>query len=142
MTVKAILSVKGSDVATITPDETLQMAAAQLSERRIGALVVLGQNDAITGILSERDVVRAIATRKPDVLDRPVSDFMTRKVTTCSEFHTVDQVMEMMTQGRFRHIPVTQDDRLIGIVSIGDVVRRRIEDVERETAEMKAYIAG
>ena len=101
-----------------------------------------GDGGKIAGILSERDIVRAVASKGAASLAMPISSIMTSKVTTCGEDHTVNQVMELMTNGRFRHLPVEKDGSLIGIISIGDVVRRRIEDVEREAEEIKAYIAG
>jgi CBS domain-containing protein len=103
---------------------------------------VTGAGGKIAGILSERDIVRAVASKGAGALTAPISAIMTSKVTTCGEDHTVNQVMELMTNGRFRHLPVERDGTLIGIISIGDVVRRRIEDVEREAEEIKAYIAG
>lgn len=142
MTVKSILDHKGRAVATITREATLAEAAAILAEKKIGALVVSDNGERIHGILSERDVVHAIAGAGAGALDRPVSSFMTGNVVRCKENNTVNQVMEMMTEGRFRHLPVEVDGKLAGIVSIGDVVRKRIEDVEREAAEMKAYIAS
>lgn len=142
MTVKAILDEKGRDVVTVSRETTLAGAAEILSSRRIGALVVTDKSDAILGILSERDIVRAVADGGGQALERPVSALMTSKVVRCSEQTTMGELMEMMTDGRFRHVPVEKDGRLAGIVSIGDVVRRRIEEAEREAAEMKAYIAS
>jgi CBS domain-containing protein len=142
MTVKAILDEKGRDVVTVAREATLAEAAETLSSRRIGALVVTDDANAILGILSERDIVRAVAEGGGQALERPVSALMTSKVVRCTEQTTMGELMEMMTDGRFRHVPVEKDGRLSGIVSIGDVVRRRIEDAEREAAEMKAYIAS
>ncbi len=141
MTVKAILDQKGRSVFTLAPDATLSEAIRLLASHRIGAVVVTRGEGRIAGILSERDIVRLIGTEGAGALDRPVSAAMTAKVSTCNEDHTVNQVMEIMTRGRFRHLPVERDGRLDGIVSIGDVVKRRIEDVEREAAEIRAYIA-
>lgn len=141
MTVKAILDAKGYDVATIAPDVTLQEAARLLGEMRIGALVVTQGDGRIAGILSERDIVRQIGLSGAAVLEAPVSSAMTTRVETCKLNHSVNEVMEIMTRARFRHLPVAEDGRLAGIVSIGDVVKRRIEDVEREANEIRTYIA-
>lgn len=141
MTVKAILDEKGRAVLTITPEATLGDAARLLSEKGIGALVVTSGGDRIAGILSERDIVRAIGLKGGDALDMPVSSAMTAKVKVCSEQSTVNEVMETMTRGRFRHLPVETDGKLAGIISIGDVVKRRIEAVEREAEEIRSYIA-
>ncbi|EDQ32984.1 putative signal-transduction protein [Hoeflea phototrophica DFL-43] len=142
MTVKHILDEKGREVVTVSPSMGTADAVRFLADNKIGAVVVTGAGGKIAGILSERDIVRAIASRGADALSAPIYDIMTSKVTTCGESHTVNQVMELMTKGRFRHLPVEADGKLIGIISIGDVVRRRIEDVEREAEEIKAYIAS
>lgn len=141
VTVKFILDEKGRNVMTIAPDQTLAEAASILAEHRIGAVVVTRGNGRIAGILSERDIVRAIGQKGADALALLVSGVMTTKVQVCREHHTVNQVMETMTRGRFRHLPVEEDGRLDGIVSIGDVVKRRISEVEREAEEIKQYIA-
>lgn len=141
MTVKAILEQKGHDVVTIGPNAKLSEAIHILVDRRIGALVITNVDGKIVGILSERDVVRVLAKDGPEALDHPVRAGMTAKVKICNEHHTVNEVMEIMTNGRFRHLPVEKDGRLDGIVSIGDVVKRRIEDVEREAEDIRTYIA-
>lgn len=141
MTVKAILEAKGHDVFTLGPNEKLAEAVRVLAENRIGALVVTNGDRKIVGILSERDIVRAISRSGPQVLDDTVRSAITPKVSICNENHTVNEVMEIMTRGRFRHLPVEKNGLLDGIVSIGDVVKRRIEDVEREAEEIKHYIA-
>src|SRR5215831_3963246 len=123
MTVKAILSSKGRNVATIEPTATLGAALTKLNKHNIGALVVLGPEQRLIGILSERDVVRALAQEGASVLDKPLAHVMTRKVSTCSEADKVSAIMEQMTNGKFRHVPVLEGDRLIGIISIGDVVK-------------------
>src|SRR6185503_7961391 len=105
--------------------------AVTLAKHKIGALVVIGASQGIAGIVSERDIVRALAAGGAAILDGPVSAIMTREVITCGEGETINEVMTKMTGGRFRHLPVVTDDRLIGIVSIGDVVKARIEEVER-----------
>lgn len=141
MTVKAILAQKGYDVFTLGPDEKLGEAIRMLDRHRVGALVVTNSEGGIVGIISERDIVRAVARHGAAALDMPVRDTMTSKVEVCHESNTVNDIMEIMTAARFRHLPVEKDGRLYGIVSIGDVVKRRIEDAEREAEEIKAYIA-
>ncbi|MGB3832940.1 MAG: CBS domain-containing protein [Mesorhizobium sp.] len=141
MTVKAILAAKGHGVVTLGPNEKLSEAIRILSERRIGALVVTNGDRKIVGILSERDIVRVVAKEGAAALDMTVRAAMTPKVKICNENHTVNEIMEIMTSGRFRHLPVEKDGLLDGIVSIGDVVKRRIEMIEREAEEIKAYIA-
>lgn len=142
MTVRQILDEKGREVVTVSPTMSTEEAARHLAEHKIGAVIVTGVSGKIAGILSERDIVRAMASKGAAALSAPISSIMTAKVVTCTEEHTVNQVMELMTKGRFRHLPVEDHGKLIGIISIGDVVRRRIEDVEREAEEIKAYIAG
>ncbi|MBL8578909.1 MAG: CBS domain-containing protein [Mesorhizobium sp.] len=141
MTVKAILEAKGHDVVTLGPNEKLSEAIKLLAERRIGALVITNGDRKIVGILSERDVVRTINREGASALDFIVRDVMTPKVNICNEHHTVNEVMEIMTRGRFRHLPVEKNGQLDGIISIGDVVKRRIEDVEREAEDIRSYIA-
>jgi CBS domain-containing protein len=141
MTVKAILEAKGSQVFTLGPNDTVGEAVRLLAEHRVGALVITNGDQKIVGILSERDVVRCLAVNGTGTLDVLVRDVMTPKVKICNESHTINEVMEIMTRGRFRHLPVERDGLLAGIVSIGDVVKRRIEDAERETEQIKEYIA-
>ncbi|TKT79194.1 CBS domain-containing protein [Aquamicrobium sp. LC103] len=141
MTVRAILDEKGHDVVTLDPSATVEEAARLLREKRIGAVIVTKGDKRILGILSERDIVRAIGEAGAEALQLTVDKVMTAKVNTCRESHTVNEVMEIMTRGRFRHLPVEKDGSLYGIVSIGDVVKRRIEDVEREAQEIRTYIA-
>jgi CBS domain-containing protein len=141
MTVKAILEAKGHDVTTVGPNARLAEAIQLLAEYKIGALVVTNGDNRIVGILSERDIVRCLATQGASALDESVKAAMTPKVNICNEQHTVNEVMEIMTRGRFRHLPVEKDGQLNGIISIGDVVKRRIEDAEREAEEIKQYIA-
>jgi CBS domain-containing protein len=140
MTVKTILSAKGHDVVTIEPAATLEQASAILAARRIGALVVLGADHRVIGILSERDVVRALSEAGAAALKHPVSQAMTRTVVTCGEGDKISEIMERMTHGRFRHIPVVANDRLIGIISIGDVVKQRLSEMERESEALRDYI--
>ena len=140
MTVKAILSSKSSDIVSIEPTATLAEAARLLAERRIGAVLVLGIEERVAGILSERDIVRALNERGVAVLETRVDQVMTRKVFTCSENDTVGQVMEQMTAGKFRHVPVVDEGRLIGIISIGDVVSYRLHEIENESNALREYI--
>ena len=140
MNVKTILSLKGSNVITIEPHVTLEAAIAKLAKHRIGALVVLGADQRLIGILSERDIVRALAELGASALTTPLAQVMTRKVVTCDEAETVGGIMERMTSGKFRHVPVLQQDRLVGIVSIGDVVKHRLSEIEHESAALRDYI--
>jgi CBS domain-containing protein len=141
MLVRHILREKGRDVVTIGSDATLSEAARLLARRRIGALVVGNGEGSIAGILSERDIVRAVAENSVAALGQTVERHMTRTVLTCSEGDTVDELMETMTHGRFRHMPVVENDRLCGIVSIGDVVKTRIAETVREAETLREYIA-
>ena len=140
MHVKNILSAKGSNVVSIEPTATLETAVRTLTENKIGALLVLGPDRRVIGILSERDVVRALGERRSSVLGEPVGQIMTRKVTTCGEADTVVSIMGRMTEGKFRHVPVVDRGRLIGIVSIGDVVKYRLQEMEHESAALRDYI--
>lgn len=141
MTVRSILETKGREVVVIRPDDKLAHAIAILAQYKIGAIVACDAEGHIKGILSERDVVRAMATMDAEIWKRPVSDFMTAQVQVCREHHTINQVMEIMTHNRFRHMPVEENGKLAGIISIGDVVKRRIEDVEQEAEDIRSYIA-
>ena len=140
MTVKAILSRKGTEVVTIEPGTTMANAVLSLSKHRIGALVVTGADRRVVGIVSERDVVRMLAEHGCQALEGPVSEVMTRKVVTCTERDTVAELMERMTEGKFRHVPVVEQGRLVGIVSIGDVVRLRVEEMEHDAQALQEYI--
>jgi CBS domain-containing protein len=140
MTVKAILSRKGNDVLTIEPNATLATAIKLLADRKIGAVVITGADRQVIGILSERDIVRAFAASGPAALDEQVGQVMTRKVMTCDEAETISSLMERMTQGKFRHLPVVERGRLAGIVSIGDVVKYRLEEMEKESSALREYI--
>jgi CBS domain-containing protein len=140
MIVKSIIDTKGGDVVTLEPSVSLDTAAKLLAERRIGAVVVLGADDRVVGILSERDIVRAISERGAAAMQEPVSQVMTRKVATCTLDETIHSIMERMTAGKFRHVPVIDQGRLAGIVSIGDVVKHRIEEMEQESDALKSYI--
>ena len=140
MTVSVILAHKGRDVVTIDPAESLAQAIRLLAEKRIGAAIVLGADRRIAGIISERDIVRALAARGAAVLDEPISGTMTRKVVTCNENETVASIMERITAGKFRHVPVVDQGRLVGLVSIGDIVKHRVYEMERESVAMRDYI--
>ncbi|MBN9051649.1 MAG: CBS domain-containing protein [Rhizobiales bacterium] len=140
MTIRTILAAKSGDVAVIEPAATLQAAAQQMSERRVGALVVLGTERRVIGILSERDIVRSIAKHGADGLKLPVSQAMTREVMTCTEEETIGGVMSRMTEGRFRHLPVVHNEAMVGIVSIGDVVKFRVGEMETESEALRDYI--
>jgi len=141
MTVKAIVFRKGKDVVTIEPSATVEAAIAALAEHRIGALVVLGADRRVIGILSERDIVRTFAEFGAEALTKRLAQVMTREVVTCSEAETAVSIMERMTIGKFRHIPVVErDQQLAGIVSIGDIVKHRLWVMEQEAAAMRDYI--
>jgi CBS domain-containing protein len=140
MTVKEILSHKGADVVTTDPHVSIADAVKLLAARRIGAVVVTGADRRIVGILSERDIVRALAEKGPAALAAPVAEVMTRKVDTCSLNQTVSELMEQMTAGKFRHVPVVEQGRLAGIISIGDVVKSRVQEMEQESNALKDYI--
>lgn len=141
MTVRGILATKGRDVVTIFPNRTLADAALVLSERGLGALVVVGASDEVIGILSERDIVRSVAARGPGALGETVGQNMTADVVTTVESATVQTVMAQMTDGRFRHVPVLDGGKLAGIVSIGDVVKYRLAEMESEQQALREYIA-
>ncbi|HEX9904967.1 MAG TPA: CBS domain-containing protein [Propylenella sp.] len=140
MTVGRIINEKGRDVVTVSPGTSLEEIASTLSQKRIGAVVVV-EDDAIRGIVSERDIVLAIAADGAGALKKVAADRMTSRVVTCRMEDTIHDVMQKMTSGRFRHLPVVEDGHLSGIVSIGDVVKRRIEDVEREAEQIREYIS-
>ena len=140
MNVREILSIKGRNVVTIDPHSTIDTAARLLAERKIGAVVVTGPEDRIVGILSERDIVTLLAVRGNEALVMKVSDAMTRKVTTCIPSDSISSIMERMTAGKFRHLPVIEQNRLTGIISIGDVVKHRLVEMEEEQAAMRDYI--
>ncbi len=141
MNVGHILATKGRDVITIQPHRTLGEVAVILAEKGIGAIVVAGAHGEVLGILSERDIVKAIAREGGDALSHAVSRYMTQKVVTASLNSTVDRLMEQMTEGRFRHVPIIEHNQLIGLVSIGDVVKSRVAQIEFETQSLKEYIA-
>ena len=139
MTVRAILDTKGHQVQSVEPGAKLAAAIKILSERRIGAVLVLDQGH-MEGILSERDIVRVLGERGAGALDEPISSVMTRKVVSCREKDTVSEIMEMMTNGKFRHLPVVEDGRVVGLISIGDIVKWRVGEYEREQEALREYI--
>jgi CBS domain-containing protein len=140
MNVKHILSQKGADVLTLEPTATLGTAMETLAQRRIGALVIIGADRRIVGIISERDIVRVLVERGTGILQSPVSETMTRKVVTCGLNETIAEIMGRMTAGKFRHVPVVDQGRLIGIVSIGDIVKARLEELQQEHEALRDYI--
>ncbi len=141
MTIARILAEKGRNVSTTQPHRTLSEVVAILAEKNIGAVVVADAEGRVLGILSERDIVRAIGKSGPGVLDNAVSKYMTSRVMTITEKETVCSAMEQMTQHRFRHLPVVKDGRLAGLVSIGDLVKYRLAEMEQQHQAMKEYIA-
>jgi len=142
MTVAHILRTKGREVVTLASTHSIAEAAKTLSDRRIGAIVISGGEGPIAGILSERDVVRALAGDGADALQHPISRHMTVRVETAREGDTIPEIMERMTAGKFRHIPVVEDGQVIGIVSIGDVVKHRLAEMEAEARAMRDYISA
>lgn len=142
MSISDILRRKGHEVSTVRPDETVGSLIDQLAELRIGALVVSLDGQRVEGIVSERDVVRALHASGASLLDRPVSSIMTVKVHTCEPSASVDDLMRLMTDQRIRHVPVVQDGLLAGIVSIGDVVKRRMDELQDERDQLVGYIRG
>lgn len=143
MNVQSILGGKGSEVATVRSTASLNEVVAQLGERRVGALVVSDDGQHIVGIISERDIVRTVAADGTTALTNAVSSAMSPDVITCKAGDGVDQLMQLMTDRRIRHLPVVDDDdRLTGIVSIGDVVKSRLASLEQENQALSSYISG
>jgi CBS domain-containing protein len=140
MTVRAILDTKGHQIESVQPGATLSAAVKILGEKKIGAVLVLNMAERIEGILSERDIVRVLSERGAAVLDEPISNVMTRKVVSCRPSDTVGAIMEMMTLGKFRHLPVVEDSKVVGLISIGDVVKWRVQEYEREQEALREYI--
>jgi CBS domain-containing protein len=139
MTVRAILDTKGHDILSVEPEAKLSAAVKLLGERKIGAVLVMSKG-RIEGILSERDIVRVLSERGAGVLDEPVSEVMTRKVIHCRQSDTVVAIMEMMTTGKFRHLPVLEGERVVGLISIGDIVKWRVQEYENEQEALRQYI--
>ena len=142
MTVAHILRLKGRDIVTLAPHRSLADAARLLDEKRIGAVIITASDGSIAGILSERDIVRALARDGADALSHLVSRHMTSKVQTASEGDSLHEIMGLMTAGKFRHVPVVVDGRLAGIISIGDVVKHRLAEMEAEARAMRDYISA
>ena len=142
MQVRQVIAQKELDVVTTRPEASIAEAAALLEEKNIGAVVVTLPDGAISGILSERDIVRGLPVHGGNLLDKKVGDLMTKDVTTCTPEDRIDDVMKLMTSGRFRHLPVVADGRLAGIISIGDVVKNRLRELESETSDLRQYISG
>jgi CBS domain-containing protein len=140
MNVAAILRQKGRAVTTASPTTTLLEVANKLAAKRIGAIVIVGARGKVDGIISERDIIRCLSTHGPDSLTRPVSESMTRYVISCEEDDTLDQLMARMTERRFRHLPVITNGALVGIISIGDVVKHHMAEVTMEATAMREYI--
>ena len=142
MNVEAILRAKGRHVATVRTDAPVATVVRDLANKGIGALVVSDDGRTVDGIISERDIVQALAAHGASILGMKVGDIMTRKVITCTPEDQVADLMARMTERRFRHLPVIQDGRLSGIVSIGDLVKNRIDEVEYEATELRNFIVG
>jgi CBS domain-containing protein len=142
MLIEQILASKGRDVVTTRPDASIAEVAKLLKAKRIGAVVVTDAAGAICGIISERDLARGLADHGAKLLEMRVSQLMTAEVVTCSPADSLDRLRRQMTEGRFRHLPVVEDGRMIGIISIGDVVKHRLDELETETHMLQDYIAG
>lgn len=142
MKVADILKTKGRDVATVQSGLTIDEAVAVLRERNIGAVIVTDADNQIAGVLSERDVVRKLHDPRSDFMRQPVSTIMTSEVICCGEADTVEELLALMTDKRIRHVPVVADGQLAGIVSIGDVVKAKIDEAEAEAAHLRDYIAA
>jgi CBS domain-containing protein len=139
MTVRAVLDTKGHNVLSVEADAKLSAAIKLLAERKIGAVLVMSHGH-LEGILSERDIVRVLGERGARVLEEPVSSVMTRKVVSCRQSDTVAGIMEMMTLGKFRHLPVIEEGEVVGLISIGDVVKWRVREFENEQEALRDYI--
>lgn len=142
MTVSAILAEKGTSVFTANKSSSITQIIHLLAKNKIGSIVITDETGSVCGIVSERDIVRDLAIAGIDALDADVSHCMTEKVISCTPHDTISHVMAVMTENRFRHMPVIEDGKLCGLVSIGDVVKRKIEDTEREAEEMRSYITS
>jgi CBS domain-containing protein len=141
MNVAAILKQKGRAITTVGPTVTLMEVANKLAAKRIGAIVIVGAGGEVAGIVSERDIIRALSMQGPACLTLPVSQSMTKKVVTCQETDTPHELMAMMTERRFRHLPVVTDGALVGIISIGDVVKHYVVEMQTEATAIREYIA-
>jgi len=141
MNVATILKTKGRGVTTERPTASVGDIVLKLAAKKIGAIVIVGDGGAVVGIISERDLVRVLAEAGPDAMQKPVGDVMTRQVVTTTECATLEELMDIMTTGRFRHVPVVQDGALVGLISIGDVVKYHLADMALEVTAMKNYLA-
>ena len=142
MNVAQILKAKGRAVTTARPDASLLDISSKLAAKKIGAVIIVGDNGRVVGIVSERDIIRAVAERGQAALKATVLEVMTRNVVSCQENATLDELMELMTQGRFRHMPVLEDDALVGIISIGDLVKAIIADQKFLIEQLERYISS
>ncbi|KAA0593988.1 CBS domain-containing protein [Azospirillum lipoferum] len=142
MHVAAVLKRKGSRIVSAAPDDSVAAVTRLLTEHRIGAVLVMGDDGHPVGILSERDVVRAVARDGAAALDRPAADLMTRELITAAPDDTVADMMAVMTERRIRHVPIVESGRVVGVISIGDVVKARIDDAELEVESLRGYVAG
>ncbi|GJL92601.1 CBS domain-containing protein [Hyphococcus sp.] len=142
MKAKHILQSKGAEVFAVYPDDSISDAVSVLNEKNIGAVIVRDKGGEVVGILSERDVVRRLGQKGAEAMALRVSECMTADPFTCAPDETIDALMSKMTEKRIRHLPVTQEGRVIGVISIGDVVKRKIEETEREAAALKEYISS
>lgn len=141
MHVSAIIGDKGTAVYSVGPDDVVSDAVAMLSNKRIGAVLVT-QGDHVLGVFSERDVIRALSRAGAGIMSQPVKDFMTTDVVTCRRGDSIDHLMGLMTDKRIRHLPVIEDGKVVGMISIGDVVKFRIAEAEAEADALKSYIAS
>lgn len=142
MDVASVLRKKGSSVVTIEPRRTVSEALSMLDQHNLGALVVSDDQSTVAGIVSERDIVRQLARRGTRSLYEPISSIATSSVQTCAPEDSIDEIMATMTAGRFRHIPVVIDGRLAGLISIGDVVKHRVAELELANSQLESYVAG
>ncbi|UEM04675.1 CBS domain-containing protein [Skermanella rosea] len=142
MHVAAVIKRKGSSVISIAPERTIGEAANLLTENRIGAVLVMDGNEGIRGIISERDIIRALTKFGADTLNRRVEEVMTRNVQQCSPSDTIAEIMTVMTTRRFRHLPVVENGKLLGMISIGDVVKQRLDETELEVETLRGYVTG
>jgi CBS domain-containing protein len=142
MHVAAILKSKGPTIITVKPDSTVDQAAKLLAVNRIGAVLVVDSDNELAGILSERDIIRGLSEKGPAILQATVQEIMTRRVVTCRPEDSVATLMTRMTEGRFRHLPVLDNGRLVGMISIGDVVKHRLDEQTQEVESLRDYVAG
>ena len=142
MFVSQILEEKGHTVHKISQNATIMDVCLKLAEQKIGAVVIVDSENKVTGILSERDIVRSISSNGTSALEKNAEELMTREVVSCTQHETIDEVMGKMSEGRFRHLPIIEDGNLVGLISIGDVVKHKIAAAEQETEQIKSYITN